>query len=113
MSRAVVPMKAIRETLERNGGNIRAAAETLGLRRNSVYERLQREGFDVVPLRACRAPLVRVLPEQAERIRRGRRRLAVALDADLDDTDLLAQFIGERFEAWIEEKVSAGAERQS
>jgi len=56
---------------------------------------------------------VRVLPEQAERIRRGRRRLAVALDADLDDSDLLAQFIAERFQVWIDEKVSAGSERKS
>ena len=73
----------------------------------------QHDGHRSAPIRAGRAPLVRVLPEQAERIRRGRRRLAVALDADLDDSDLLAQFIAERFQVWIDEKVSAGSERKS
>ena len=86
---------------------MRAAAERLGIRRNSLYERMEREQLDVAPIRAGRAPLVRVLPAEAERIRRGRRRLAVALDADVDDTELLARFIADRFDAWIEDQVAA------
>lgn len=111
MSGPRVSTKVIRETLERNSGNVKATAAALGLSRNRIYERLTREGIDPAPIRAGAVPPVRVHEAGAELIRRCRRRLAVALDADINDTDLLAQFIDERLEAWVEEKVAAAAER--
>ncbi len=49
---------------------------------------------------------IRVLPDHGDRIRRGRRRLSAEADSDLDDSALLAQFIDERFEGWLDEMVA-------
>ncbi len=50
---------------------------------------------------------IRVLPEHGDRIRSGRRRLSAEADTDLDDTQLLAQFIEENFEDWLKHKLEA------
>jgi hypothetical protein len=44
---------------------------------------------------------IRVLPEHGDRIRSARRRLSAEADTDLDDTQLLAEFIEEGFEGWL------------
>lgn len=46
---------------------------------------------------------LRVAPDQEEIVRRGRRQLAAKLNQDLSDDALLAQFILERFDGWIDE----------
>jgi hypothetical protein len=48
---------------------------------------------------------IRVLPDHADRIRRGRRRLSAEADSDVDDSALLAQFIEEQFESWLEDLI--------
>ncbi len=50
---------------------------------------------------------IRVLPEHGDRIRSGRRRLSAEADTDLDDTQLLAEFIEEGFEDWLKRKAEA------
>jgi len=48
---------------------------------------------------------IRVEPRHGDRIRSGRRRLSVEADTDLDDTQLLAEFIEEGFEGWLKAKL--------
>jgi len=50
---------------------------------------------------------IRVQPEHGDRIRSGRRRLSAEADTDLDDTQLLAEFIEEGFEDWLKGKLEA------
>ena len=50
---------------------------------------------------------IRVQPEHGDRIRSGRRRLSAEADTDLDDTQLLAEFIEEGFEDWLKGKLAA------
>lgn len=56
---------------------------------------------------------IRVSPTVADVIRRGRRRLSAATDQDIDDTALLAKFVAETFEPWVnalvEQAAGAGA----
>jgi len=48
---------------------------------------------------------IRVEPRHGDRIRSGRRRLSVEADTDLDDTQLLAEFIEEGFDGWLKAKL--------
>ena len=49
---------------------------------------------------------VRVLPDDADKIARGRRRLAAALDQDLTDTQVLERFIARGFDQFIEDEIA-------
>jgi len=51
---------------------------------------------------------VRVLPDDADRIARGRRRLAAALDQDLTDTQVLEMYLA-GFDQWLEGQIAAPA----
>jgi hypothetical protein len=50
---------------------------------------------------------IRIPAEAVGRIRRGRRRLSAETDSDLDDSTIVAEFIEESFDPWVEKKVKA------
>ncbi len=93
--------------IERWHGNVAAAASELGIRREHLRERLDRLGKPAESYRPTgpRQGTIRVLPEHRERLRQAKFDLQAARRREVDETEVLAEFITDAFEAWLGAKL--------
>lgn len=87
----------------RGGATSGSRNERDGYRHRSGRPTVGRMSTSVSQLAPRREKPLRIPPDEEEVIRRGRRLLSAELNRDLDDNEVLAQFIRERFDGWVED----------
>ena len=118
MAPTKVSIEEIRRTLDDTDGNVKMAATTLGISRNSLYERIERAGLasDLEALRAERAAPDREaktkwrsvhLPREAwERARQAAFDVAYLERQETRPEDVIRTFFAEAFETWLEQRLA-------
>jgi len=108
MSNERVSTKRIMNAVERSGGNLQEAARRLGMRRNSLYERVETAALthDLAAVRE-RYHTVRIRAAAWEAARQAAYDLAYAERRDVTPQDVVLAFFDETFEPWLEAKIAA------
>ena len=97
----------IRAAIKETHGNVKAAAEGLGITRKNLYDRLAGLGVDPAAVRSGgrAVPLVRVRPDHTEALRQASFDLAAKRRTETTASDVLAELIEETLPGWLRSKV--------
>ena len=133
-ARERVNLEQIKAALGKWQGNVQAAADELGMRRRSLYERIDSARIEVRGYRAGgqgpklvtiqdetagspfpaapRRPLrLRVQPEHAERLREARLEIIATFRVEVSEQNILDTFVSEAFDDWLRSKLESGPGR--
>ena len=104
--------KQIVDAVERSGGNLSAAARLLGMRRNSLYERVETAALthDLAAVRQ-RFHTVRIPAAAWEAARQAAYDIAYAERRDVTPQDVVVAFFEDVFADWLKGRVAAAGKR--